>query len=143
MQIDLMVCDHAQVTGGKLFVSGAGINRMLVPPGATVPYVVNFSVAGVVTLSPADAAIDHVVAFRLMTADGRTPTIAGPDRTAPVVSGELVTVAGDQVATEDQLVSVAFAFNGVPLANLGEHVVIVSVDGVETRRISFVVEAQA
>lgn len=143
MQIDLMVCDHAQVTGSKLFISGGGINRMMVPPGATAPYLINFSVAGVVTLSPADAAIDHVFGFRLMTADERTPTLAGPDRSAPVVNGELVTVAGDQVATEDQLISVAFSFNGVPLANLGEHAVIVTVDGIETRRLSFVVEAQA
>ena len=45
MQLDVLLCDHGQVSGDKLFVSGGGIDRMYVPDGSG-PYVVNFSVAG-------------------------------------------------------------------------------------------------
>lgn len=141
MQLDLMLCDHAQVSGDKLFVSGAGIDRMMVPAGSSAPYVVNFSVAGIVTVTPAEAAVDQVITFKVLTADGRTPTLAGPDGNARTVSGELGLIAGDRVAEKDQVIAFAFSFQGVPLFGLGEHEVIVEAGGVEVRRVGFSVEA--
>ncbi len=141
MHLDLMLCDHAEVSGGKLFVSGAGINRMLVPAGSEAPMAVNFAVAGVVTLLPAEAGSDRLLTFKVSTHDGRVPTLAGADGTARPVNGELGILAGNQAATDEQVVSFAFGFQGVPLRGLGQYVVVVEVDGVETRRVGFAVEA--
>lgn len=141
MHIDLMLCDHAQVSGDKLFVSGAGIDKMVVPAGAAAPYVVTFAIAGVVTLAPEEAAAQHVVTFKVLTADGRTPTLAGPDGHARTVTGELGLVPGERVAEKDQVIAFAFGFQGVPLFGLGDHVVVVEAGGVEVRRVGFVVEA--
>ncbi len=140
MQIDLMLCDHAQVSGDKLFVSGAGIDRMVLPAGSPAPYVVNFAIAGVVTLTPSEAAVDQVVTFKVLTADGRTPTVVDTDGKARIVAGELGLVAGDQAAEKDQVVAFAFSFQGVPLFGLGAHEVIVEANGAEVRRIGFLVE---
>ena len=49
MRLDVLLCDHGQVSGDKLFVSGGGIDRMYVPVGDG-PYVVNFSIAGTSSL---------------------------------------------------------------------------------------------
>lgn len=141
MQLDLMLCDHAQVSGDKLFVSGAGIDRMVVPAGGSAPYVVTFAVAGVVTVTPEEAATNQVITFQVLTADERTPTLAGPDGHARTVAGELGLVPGDRAAEKDQVVAFAFSFQGVPLFGLGDHVVIVEAGGVEVRRVGFVVEA--
>ncbi len=141
MQLDLMLCDHAQVSGDKLFVSGAGINRMRVPAGSVAPYHVTFTVAGTVTLSPIDALVGHTANFKVVTADGLTPTLAGPDGKSRVVGGELGLQAGDGVSGGDQVIAFSFGFAGVPLFGLGEHIVVVTVDGDEVRRLSFVVES--
>lgn len=141
MNIDVLLCDHAQVSGDKLFVAGAGIDRMLVPPGASAPYVVSFALGGLVTITPEEAGADHVITFQVLTEDGRTPTLAGPDGNARTVAGELGLVAGDRAADRDQVIAFAFSFQGVPLFGLGEHQVIVAADGVEVRRVRFAVES--
>lgn len=141
MHLDLMLCDHAQVSGDKLFVSGAGIDRMRVPAGSQAPYVVTFAVAGVVTVTPAEAASARVLRFRVLTADGRTPTVAGQDGNARAVTGELGLAPGETEAEGDQVIAFAFGFQGVPLFGLGAHEVVVEADGVEVRRVGFLVEA--
>ena len=141
MQIDLLLCDHAQVSGDKLFVSGAGVDRMIVSTGSGAPLSVSFAVAGVVTLSPADAGSDHVVRFRVLAADGQNPSLAGSDDRVGSVGGDLRLEAGDSPAQEDQLVSFAFSFQAVPLTELGRYSVVAEVDGVEARRLGFAVES--
>jgi len=141
MQIDLMLCDHAQVSGDKLFISGAGIDRMLVHAESQAPYVVSFAIGGIVTITPEEAASDHVITFQVLTADGRTPTLADADGNARTVAGELGLVAGDHAADKDQVIAFAFSFQGVPLFGLGHHDVIVHANGAEVRRIGFLVEA--
>jgi hypothetical protein len=86
MQLDLMLCDHAQVAGDKLFISGGGINRFQVQgPG---PFQVGFAVAGTAALRPGEAAGNHLLAFRLTDAEGHPPQFAG-DAEGGVVTGEL------------------------------------------------------
>ena len=60
MRLDVVLCDHGQVSGDKLFISGGGIDRMYVPDGPG-PYVVNFSVAGT-GINPAERAAGSPVA---------------------------------------------------------------------------------
>ncbi|RZI78994.1 MAG: hypothetical protein EOO67_21025, partial [Microbacterium sp.] len=87
MQIDVVLCDHGQVSGDKLFISGGGIDRMYV--GAdSAPYVVNFAVAGTVTVPPTEAAGDHKLTLRLETENGQVAQLVGVAEGAHV-AGEL------------------------------------------------------
>ncbi len=142
MQLDLMMCDHAQVSGNKLFASGAGINRIAVSAGAP-QVVVSFAIAGVLSLTPDEATDELRVTFELRTADDRIPAFVEPDGFARPVAGEMTIVPGPERVDSDQAIPFAFNFNGVPLANLGGHFVVVAVNDVETRRLGFVIEAQA
>jgi hypothetical protein len=137
MQIDALLCDHAQVSGGKLFVSGAGIDRMYVGPAA--PYVVSFAVAGTVTVPPAEAPGEHRLLLRLVTADGRPAPLLG-EAAGREVGGELGLVGSDEEAGHDQVIAFAFTFQGVPLAELGDYALVCSLDGTEVRRIAARVE---
>jgi hypothetical protein len=129
-----MLCDHAQVAGDKLFISGGGIDRFHVPgPG---PYQVGFGVAGTAAISPAEAAGDHVLAFRLTDADGMPAQFAG-DAEGGTVTGELHITAGAGPAQDVQIVSYAFVFPTVPLARPGSYAVICTLDGAEVRRLRF------
>lgn len=140
MQIDAVLCDHAQVSGGKLFVSGGGIDRMYV--GEVAPFVVNFAVAGTVTVPPAEAHTNHVLLLRLETGDGRSAPLSG-DAAGREVGGELGLVGSDLEASHDQVIAFAFTFQGVPLAEVGEYALVCTLDGTEVRRISVWVEQQA
>lgn len=141
MQIDLMLCDYAQVSGDKLFVSGAGIDRMRVPAGSAEPFLATFALGGVLSLTPTEAMINHTVTFRVLHEDGSSPWIAGFGQTETrVVGGDLVLQAGEQVPTDDQLIAFAYTFQGVPFSALGRYVLVAQVDGTEVRRVGFTVE---
>lgn len=47
MDVDVLLCDHAQVAG-KLFIGVANIDRFLFPAGAPRRTPLNFALAGVV-----------------------------------------------------------------------------------------------
>ncbi len=47
MDVDVLLCDHAHVAG-KLFMSGANIDRFVFAAEAPAPYLLTFALAGVV-----------------------------------------------------------------------------------------------
>lgn len=138
MQIDVVLCDHGQVSGDKLFISGGGIDRMYVG-ASSGPYVVNFAVAGTVTVPPTEAAQDHVVALRLETASGQLAQLRGESKDA-TIAAELRLAGSAAVVSADQTIAFAFNFHSVPLAAVGDYVLVCSVDGTEVRWLSFTVE---
>ena len=139
MQLDVLLCDHGQVSGDKLFISGGGIDRMYVQDGPG-PHVVNFSIAGTVTVPPSQAAGNHVVALRLETEDDEPARLFG-DASGGTVGGELHLTGNPAPAIDDQTIAFAFNFQGVPLAELGGYEMVCSLDGQDLRRIFFRVEA--
>jgi len=137
MQIDVMLCDHAQVAGDKLFISGGGIDRFHVEgPG---PFQVGFAVAGTAAVRPGEAAGNHLLAFRLTDAQGQPAQFAG-DAEGGVVSGELQLTGSGTLTPGVQMISFAFVFPTVPLARPGSYAVICTLDGAELRRLLFEVE---
>jgi len=143
MELDVMLCDHAQVAGNKLFISGANIDRMALPPGTQPPYVVNFAAAGIVRIPWTATNVEHVLGFQFVTEDGQTPQLAvgaevGPDG----IAGEMRFNVGrpPQLASgQQQMVPFAFNFQGLPLAAPGRFVITFSLDGTEARRLSWTV----
>lgn len=146
MDLDVMLCDHAQVAGGKLFISGANIDRMALPPGSPPPYVASFAAAGIVRVPWTATNVEHVLHFQLLTEDGQTPQLAGGAETGPEgIAGEMRFNVGrppQLPSGDEQMVPFAFNFQGLPLATPGRLVVTFSLDGNETRRLTFTVEVQ-
>lgn len=137
MDLDVMLCDHAQVSGDKLFISGANIDRMALQPGTPPPYVINFAAAGIVRVPWTATNVEHVLRFQFVTEDGYIPRLAGGAEIGPEgVAGEMRFNVGRpaQLASGDeQMVPFAFNFQGLPLAAQGRFVINFSLDGTEAR----------
>lgn len=134
MQIDVMLCDHGQVVGDKLFISGGGIDRFQVVDVAG-SYPVTFAVAGLVSLLPQEAGA-HVLGLRLVHANGDVARLAGAAE-GGAVGGELEITGDPAQVSHVQTASFAFVFQGVPLATPGSYAVICTLDGVEVRWLWF------
>lgn len=146
MQIDVMLCDHAQVSGDKLFISGANIDRMGFAAGAPAPYLVTFAAAGVVRVPWTETNVEHTLSFQLRTQDGGIPQLpansgVGPDG----IGGDMRFSVGrppTMAHGDEQQVPFAFVFQGLPLMVVGRYVVAFALDGDEVRNLTFTVETQ-
>lgn len=141
MRMNVLLCDHAQVAGNKLFISGANIDRMLFPPNSQAPYFLNFAAAGVVHVPWTATNAEHILSFKLETEDGQEPPLP-PDiqNQKAGVGGQMVFNLGrpPQLASgEEQMLPFAFNFQGLPLMRSGRYVLIFLVDGSEMSRLTF------
>ena len=145
MDMDAMLCDHAQVFQGKLFISGAGIDLFTLPAGAQPPYQVTFSVGGIIRVPWTATNAEHLLAFRMITEDGRAPLIAGPvpgEGVEATLGGEMRFNVGrpPQLASGDeQLVPFSFTINALPLMEGGRLALAFELDGTEVRRLKVTV----
>lgn len=141
MELDVMLCDHAQVAGGKLFISGANIDRMAAPAGTPAPYVLNFAAAGIVRVPWQATNAEHTLSFRFVTQDGQPPQLAeglatGSDGIGGVMRFNLG--RPPQLASGDeQMLPFAFNLQGLPLATPGRFVLVFSLDGDPVRNLPF------
>ncbi|HVQ88131.1 MAG TPA: hypothetical protein VMT88_08115 [Actinomycetes bacterium] len=143
MKLDALLCDHAQVSGGKLFISGANIDRIHVGADAQPPYLISYAVAGLIHVPWMATNAEHRLTLSLLTEDGRIPAMGGGPEQGVVprgLTGEMRFNVGrpPQLAGgEEQLVPFAFNFVGLPLGELGRFAMVLSLDDEETRRLPF------
>lgn len=146
MELDVMLCDFAQVADNKLFINGANIDRVGVQAGTPPPYVLNFAAAGIVTVPWNATNAEHALNFRFVTQDGQIPKLAeglevGPDG----ISGEMRFNIGrppQLTSGEDQMVPFAFVLLGLPVASPGRHVMTFALDGTDVRSLPFTIAVQ-
>ena len=74
MQVNLMLADYATVHQGKLFISGAGINLMVIP--ATEPYVLNFGLGITVNIPWTATNQNHRLRIALVDTDEHIVPVA-------------------------------------------------------------------
>lgn len=142
MQLDVMLCDHAQLAEGKLFIAGANINQMGIPAGAPAPYLLNFAAAGLVTVPWTATNVEHSLRFRLLTEDGTNPPMPEGTTEDGSISGEMRFNVGRPPGIThgvDQQVPFAFNFQGLPVSALGTYVLDFEIDGSQERRLTFIV----
>lgn len=144
MYLDVMLCDHAQVAGEKLFIAGANIDRVIVPPGTPPPYVVSFTAAGLVHVPWNATNVEHILTFTLLTEDGDVPELP-PEAGVPEegIGGQMGFTVGrppQLSGGEEQSVPFAFNFGGLPLMNPGRYSLVLSLDGIEARRVPFTLQ---
>lgn len=140
MHVDAMLCDHAEVADGKLFMNGAAINLLWV--GAQPPHVVNFGVAVVVHVPYTETNQPHRIRVRIVDEDGEPVvpwTLEGGPPAGPVeIAGEFNVGRPPVLAPgESQALPFAFQLAALPMPRLGLHSVVLEIDGVEARRLPF------
>ena len=144
MEVNALLCDHAQVSG-KLFVSGAGIDAFTMQAGDPGPYVLDFSVAGVVHVPWTATNAEHRLQLLITDEDGRTPELGnGAEVAEQGLGGEIVFNVGRPAGMpsgDEQLVPFAFPFRALPLARLGQYGLSLVLDGEPVRRLAFRVRA--
>lgn len=135
-----MLCDHAQVEGGKLFISGANIDRVIVPAGAPAPFALVFAVAGLIRVAWTDTNTEHRLSVGLQTADGEPGPVPGiGDDGTLVEMGFSVGRPPMATAGDEQLMPFVFPFQPLPVLEPGRLVLVISVDGEPVRSLPLTV----
>jgi hypothetical protein len=146
MQIDAILCNHAEAVNNLLYISGGGISGTLVPPGSHPPYVVNIGIGILVTVPWNLSNQQHEAEIQLVAEDGQPVLVpAAPGSTQPVHLRLAFNVGRPPTMTigDDQQVCLAANMPGLPLDALGKYEFIVRTDAHNERRLPFRVQPMA
>lgn len=148
MNLDVLLCDHAQVAG-KLFISGANIDRFAFPANSPAPYQLTFALAGVVHVPFTATNTPHELAFTIVTEDGHPPALGsaapGEQAAASPIGGAMQFNIGRPPTLgsgQEQLVPFAFTFQALPFATPGRYLVQLTLDDVPVRGVPFTVHVE-
>jgi hypothetical protein len=146
MQIDALLCNHAESVNNLLYISGGGIGSTLVPPGTNPPYTVNLAIAIMVTVPWNLSNQQHELEIQLVTEDGQPVLVAPPTGSAQPVHVRLAFNVGRPPTItigDEQQVCMAANLPGLPLTALGKYEFIIRVDGNSERRLPFRLQPMA
>jgi hypothetical protein len=146
MDAKVILCDFAEVSGGKLFVSGAGL-ALLGSLTPSPPYRVNVGLAIIVLIGLDDTDIQHKMTLELVQAAGSTevriPLTDDPpeggdaaDR-GMIIAHFLAPRSAQMLAGDEWSMPMAIPMFGLGLPQLGRYYFSVRVDGREMDRASF------
>lgn len=140
MQLDAILCNHAEAVNNLLYIAGGGIDAAFVQPGAQPPYVVNVGIGIMVTVPWEQTNQQHTVEVELVDDDGRPVQLpTGPDSTRPLQVKMAFNVGRppNVVIGDDQHICLAANLAGVPLPALGKYAFIVRIDGYDDRKLGY------
>ena len=143
MQIDAILCNHAEAVNNLLYISGGGISATLVPPGTNPPYIVNLGIGIIVTVPWNLTGRQHEVEIQLVTEDGQQVQVpSAPGSTLAVHARLAFNVGRPPTITigDDQQVCLAANMPSLPFDALGKYEFIVRTDGNNERRLPFRVQ---
>lgn len=145
MELNAILCNHAEVQNNLLYLSGGGIDRAFVLPGSPAPYQVSVAVGLTLAIPWTQTNQPHTLSLTLVDADEH-PVMgsAGPELSEPVRADiEFNVGRPPSLATgEAQTVSLAINMPGLVLPQLGRYFFVLSVDGTELRRLAYSVMGQ-
>ena len=146
MDAKVMLCDFAEVSGGKLFITGAGIS-MLASGAGQAPYPVNVCLATLVSIPWNETNQDHVLSIELISeAGGSQRRVMLSDQLAddmdPADRGMfLVNFRAMRMPTmvdgDESTMPLTVPLFGLPLPEHGPYFFSVRIDGREMDRASF------
>ncbi|HET9059254.1 MAG TPA: hypothetical protein VFN61_04980 [Acidimicrobiales bacterium] len=146
MDAKVLLCDFAEVSGGKLFVSGAGV-AMLASGTPQAPYRVNVSLAILGLISIEDTGVQHKLTVELVqvspNGETRLPlTDDLPEGGDPADRGMFIAYflapPSDQMLPGDEWsMPIALPMFGLGLPELGPYYFSVRIDGREMDRTTF------
>jgi hypothetical protein len=140
MEVDVMLCDHAEAQGGKLFMNGGGIAYAFVQPSP--PHVISLALALVIQVPYTATNQPHSLTVRMFDADGNPVVPWVPAGAA--APGAVVCQAPFNVGRPPQIVPgdtqpypVTVNLMSVPLQSQGAYSFSIEIDGTEMRRLTF------
>jgi hypothetical protein len=137
MQANLMLADYATVHQGKLFISGAGINLMVIP--AAEPYVLHFGLGITVNIPWTATNQNHRLRIALVDTDEHIVPIAPVPPGVQVPEEDRGAIVGNFNAGrspsmevgEDSIMPLAFQFPSLVLPHPGTYKITMEIDGTE------------
>lgn len=140
MQIDAILCNHAEAVNNLLYIAGGGIEIAFVQPGAAPPYVCNMGIGIMVTVPWNETNKQHIVEVELISEDGQPVQVpVGPDVTQPLHARLAFNIGRPPgiAVGDEQHVSLAAQLPGLPMPSLGKYEFIVKIDGQGARRLPY------
>jgi hypothetical protein len=146
LSVQAMLCDYAQVSGGKLFVSGAGVG-LVGTSSAAPPHPVNFALALLVHIPWNATNHEHKLEIELISDTQKGPERVEinqllPPNTPESEKGKIFAVfnagrAPTMQVGEETLMPVALPMVGLPLPAIGSYFFSIGIDGTALERVSF------
>jgi hypothetical protein len=146
MDAKVILCDFAEVSGGKLFVSGAGL-ALLGSATPVAPFRVNVTVAILGLIRPEDTDVQHKLTLELVQVgnhgETRVPLADDiPEGGDPADRGMFIAYfmaprSPEMLPTDEWSMPMAIPMFGLGLPQLGPYYFSVRVDGREMDRASF------
>jgi hypothetical protein len=140
VNVDAILCNHAEAVNNLLYVSGGGIDAGFVQPGANPPYVINVGIGIMVTVPWEQTNQQHEVEIELVDEDGHPALLAtGPDSSSPLHVKLAFNIGRPATGSlgDDQHICLAANLPGLPLPALGKYGFIVRVDGFDERKLGY------
>lgn len=146
MDAKIILCDFAEVSGGKLFISGAGL-ALLGSATPAPPYRVNLTLAIMGLIRPEDTGAQHKMTLELVQLGGlgetRIPLADEvPEGGDPADKGMFIAFfmaprTTEMLPTDEWTMPMAIPMFGLGLPELGAYYFSVRIDGREMDRASF------
>jgi hypothetical protein len=140
VQIDAILCNHAEAVNNLLYIAGGGIEIAFAQPGSSPPYVCNLGIGIMVTVPWNQTNRQHIVDVELISEDGQPVQVpVAPEVTQPVHARLAFNVGRPPGLTvgDDQHVCLAASLPGLPMPSLGKYEFIIRVDGHDERRLPY------
>ncbi len=144
VEIDVVLCNHAEVAENKLFLVGGGVNTCFVAPEP--PHVITLGLGCVIHVPYHATNQAHTLKIVLLDEDGQPVTPYQPEGmpeappfelTAPFNIGRPPMIG----VGDEQTIALAANFDNLPLSKMGLYGFVVTIDGTEMRHCHFRVMA--
>jgi hypothetical protein len=146
MDAKVLLCDFAEVSGGKLFITGAGISRMA-SGSPQPPYQLNFSLAILVSIPWTETDDQHLLSIELISEAGggqqrvllsdQLPEGVDPSNRGMVLVGFTAARNPAMIDGEELTMPLAVPLIGLGLPEHGPYFFSVRIDEREMDRASF------
>lgn len=140
MDVTAMLCNHAEAQNNLLYLSGAGVDRALIPPGAQPPWPLSVGVGINIVVPWTQTNQNHALLVEMVDADEQPVKLpTGPDTAEPFRAEMRFNVGRPPLlgTGEGQLVSLAVNVPSLPISSLGNYSFVIRVDGTEMCRLPY------
>jgi hypothetical protein len=143
VQIDAILCNHAEAVNNLLYIAGGGVNVGNVPPGVNPPYTVGLGIGIMVAVPWGQTNQQHRVDIELISEDGQPVQLLVAPETRRTLNISLAFNVGRPAGItvgDDQIVCLAANLPALPMPAFGKYEFIVRIDGHDERRLAYRVQ---
>ena len=137
MDIDVILCNHAEAADGKLYLAGGGVNLSFVGPQP--PHVITLALGIVLHVPYTSTNQGHTLRIALVDEDGQGVVpyhVEGSPPPAPIEATIPFNLGRPPIVSvgDEQTMPFAVNFVNLPLSHLGLYSFIFEIDGTEMKR---------